>query len=156
MAHMARAAGTDYAVAGGKTLIDGTAYSAESGKTLVNGTARDIVLKKTEYVTVTIVKGGSGSNTNQVKYNGTLYSAPKTLTVEKGEVIQLKYGGEYNHTGSVFINNVRKASSGSRVLWYDYTVNSDVTVKLYDSIQTADPWGDGGFAINVYDTYVTE
>lgn len=27
MAHMARAAGTDYAVAGGKTLIDGTAYS---------------------------------------------------------------------------------------------------------------------------------
>lgn len=27
MAHMARVAGTDYAVAGGKTLIDGTAYS---------------------------------------------------------------------------------------------------------------------------------
>ena len=27
MAHMARAAGTDYAVAGGKTLIGGTAYS---------------------------------------------------------------------------------------------------------------------------------
>ena len=27
MAHMARVAGTDYTVAGGKTLIDGTAYS---------------------------------------------------------------------------------------------------------------------------------
>lgn len=27
MAHMARAAGTDYAVAGGKTLIDGTVYN---------------------------------------------------------------------------------------------------------------------------------
>ena len=27
MAHMARAVGTDYVVAGGKTLIDGTAYS---------------------------------------------------------------------------------------------------------------------------------
>lgn len=156
MAHMARAAGTDYAVAGGKTLIDGTAYSAESGKTLVNGTARDIVLKKTEYVTVNIVKGGSGYSTNQVKYNGTLYSAPKTLTVEKGSVIQLKYGGEYNHTGSVFINSVRKASSGSSVLWYNYTVNSDVTVTLYTSIQTANPWGDGVITVEVFNTYVTE
>lgn len=39
MAHMARAAGTDYAVAGGKTLIDGTAYSVvatrEVEKTIV-------------------------------------------------------------------------------------------------------------------------
>lgn len=156
MAHMARAAGTDYAVAGGKTLIDGTAYSAESGKTLVNGTARDIVLKKTKYATVTIVKGGSGSNTNKVKYNGTLHSAPKTLTVEKGEVIQLKYGGDFGHTGSVFINNVRKASSDNEARWYDYTVNSDVTVNLYDSLQHVDPWGDGGYSINVYDTYVTE
>lgn len=39
MAHKARAAGTDYAVAGGKTLIDGTAYSVvatrEVEKTIV-------------------------------------------------------------------------------------------------------------------------
>lgn len=148
--------GTNYQVGGGKALIGGTVYSIEQGKTLIDGTAVDIVQKKTEYVTVTIVNGGSGYNTNRVKYNGTLYSAPKTLTVEKGEVIQLKYGGEYNHTGSVFINNVRKAGSGSSVLWYDYTVNSDVTVTLYDSIQTANPWGDGAIAIDVYNTYVTE
>lgn len=156
MAHKTLIDGTAYAVKGGRDLIAGTGYAKKQGKTLIAGTARDIVLKKTEYVTVTIVKGGSGPNTNQVKYNGTLYSAPKTLTVEKGEVIQLKYGGDFGHTGSVFINNVRKASSDNEARWYDYTVNSDVTVKLYDSIQTADPWGDGGFAINVYDTYVTE
>ena len=42
MAHLARAAGTDYSVAGGKTLIDGTAYNVvatrevEKAK-LVNG-----------------------------------------------------------------------------------------------------------------------
>ena len=46
MAHMARAAGTDYAVAGGKTLIDGTAYSVvatrEVEKTVVvSGVASD-------------------------------------------------------------------------------------------------------------------
>lgn len=46
MAHMARAAGTDYAVAGGKTLIDGTAYSVvatrEVEKTVVvSGVAPD-------------------------------------------------------------------------------------------------------------------
>lgn len=156
MAHKTLIDGTAYAVKGGRDLIAGTGYAKKQGKTLIAGTARDIVLKKTEYVTVTIVKGGSGYNTNQVKYNGTLYSAPKTLTVEKGEVIQLKYGGEYNHTGSVFINNVRKASSGSRVLWYDYTVNSDVTVTLYTSIQTANPWGDGDITVEVFNTYVTE
>lgn len=156
MAHKTLIDGTAYAVKGGRDLIAGTGYAKKQGKTLIAGTARDIVLKKTEYVTVTIVNGGSGSNTNQVKYNGTLYSAPKTLTVEKGEVIQLKYGGEYNHTGSVFINNVRKASSGSSVLWYNYTVNSDVTVTLYTSIQTANPWGDGDIAVEVFNTYVTE
>lgn len=148
--------GTNYQVGGGKALIGGTVYSIEQGKTLIDGTAVDIVLKKTEYVTVTIVNGGSGYNTNRVKYNGTLYSAPKTLTVEKGEVIQLKYGGEYNHTGSVFINNVRKASLGNGVLWYNYTVNSDVTVTLYTSIQTANPWGDGDITVEVFNTYVTE
>ena len=46
MAHMARVAGTDYAVAGGKTLIDGTAYSVvatrEVEKTVVvSGVASD-------------------------------------------------------------------------------------------------------------------
>lgn len=46
MAHMARVAGTDYAVAGGKTLIDGTAYSVvttrEVEKTVVvSGVAPD-------------------------------------------------------------------------------------------------------------------
>lgn len=156
MAHKTLVGGTAYEIKGGRDLIGGTGYSTESGKTLVNGTARDIVLKKTEYVTVTIVKGGSGSNTNAVKYNGTLYYAPKTLTVEKGSVIQLMYGGEYNHTGGVFINNVRKVSSGSSVLWYNYTVNSDVTVTLYHSIQTVNPWGDGYITVDVFDTYVKE
>lgn len=46
MAHMARVAGTDYTVAGGKTLIDGTAYSVvatrEVEKTVVvSGVAPD-------------------------------------------------------------------------------------------------------------------
>lgn len=36
MAHMARAAGTDYAVAGGKTLIDGTAYSVVATREVEN------------------------------------------------------------------------------------------------------------------------
>lgn len=36
MAHMARAAGTDYAVAGGKTLIDGTAYSVVATREVNN------------------------------------------------------------------------------------------------------------------------
>lgn len=156
MTHKTLISGTAYEVVGGAQMIDGTKFQMGGGKTLIDGTACDIVLKKTEYVTVTIVKGGSGYNTNQVKYNGTLYSAPKTLTVEKGEVIQLKYGGEYNHTGSVFINNVRKASSGNNVLWYNYTVNSDVTVTLYTSIQTANPWGDGDITVEVFNTYVTE
>lgn len=156
MAHKTLIDGTAYAVKGGRDLIAGTGYAKKQGKTLIAGTARDIVLKKTKYATVTIVKGGSGSNTNKVKYNGTLYSAPKTLTVEKGEVIQLKYGGDFGHTGSVFINNVRKASSDNEARWYDYTVNSDVTVNLYDSLQHVDPWGDGGYDINVYNTYVTE
>ena len=66
--------GTNYQVGGGKALIGGTVYSIEQGKTLIDGTAVDIVLKKTEYVTVTIVNGGSGYNTNRVKY-----TAPCTL-----------------------------------------------------------------------------
>lgn len=36
MAHMARVAGTDYAVAGGKTLIDGTAYSVVATREVEN------------------------------------------------------------------------------------------------------------------------
>ena len=53
MAHMARVAGTDYAVAGGKTLIDGTAYSVvatrEVEKTVVvRGVASDNAAWKLE------------------------------------------------------------------------------------------------------------
>lgn len=36
MAHLARAAGTDYSVAGGKTLIDGTAYNVVATREVEN------------------------------------------------------------------------------------------------------------------------
>lgn len=81
MAHMARAAGTDYAVAGGKTLIDGTAYSVVA--------TREV--EKTIVVTGKLPSTVSGSFTvNDAR-----------LDYDKYEVVQALYAtaGYYNMTG---------------------------------------------------------
>ena len=123
------------------------------GKTIIAGTAHDIVLKKTEYVTVTLVKYNYNSyNYNAIKYKGSLYYAPNTLTLEKGEVIQLQYGGESGVTGTLYINGSRKASSKTGKATYNYTVNSDITVKLSTGVQT----DNDGYIVFPYDTYVEE
>lgn len=81
MAHMAQAAGTDYAVAGGKTLIDGTAYSVVA--------TREV--EKTIVVTGKLPSTVSGSFTvNDAR-----------LDYDKYEVVQALYAtaGYYNMTG---------------------------------------------------------
>ena len=81
MAHMARAAGTDYAVAGGKTLIDGTAYSVVA--------TREV--EKTIVVTGKLPSTVSGSFTvNDAR-----------LDYDKYEVVQALYAtaGYYNMFG---------------------------------------------------------
>ena len=81
MAHMARVAGTDYAVAGGKTLIDGTAYSVVA----------------TREVEKTIVVTGKLPST--VRNSFTVNDA--RLDYDKYEVVQALYAtaGYYNMTG---------------------------------------------------------
>lgn len=54
MAHMARAAGTDYAVAGGKTLIDGTAYSVVATREVENTVVIDGSAPSDQVSTLTI------------------------------------------------------------------------------------------------------
>lgn len=81
MAHMARVAGTDYAVAGGNTLIDGTAYSVVA----------------TREVEKTIVVTGKLPSTVNNRF--TVNDA--RLDYDKYEVVQALYAtaGYYNMTG---------------------------------------------------------
>ena len=81
MAHMARAAGTDYAVAVGKTLIGGTAYSVVA----------------TREVEKTIVVTGKLPSTVRDRF--TVNDA--RLDYDKYEVVQALYAtaGYYNMTG---------------------------------------------------------
>ena len=81
MAHMARAAGPDYTVAGGKALIDGTAYSVVA----------------TREVEKTIVVTGKLPSTVRDRF--TVNDA--RLDYDKYEVVQALYAtaGYYNMTG---------------------------------------------------------
>ena len=96
MAHMARVAGTDYAVAGGKTLIDGTAYSVvatrevENSK-LISGRVTSRTVGNYSNVTVTI----SNSNFDWSKFgvNMLMLKADEILS-DHARIISLALAGK--------------------------------------------------------------
>lgn len=72
MAHMARAAGTDYAVAGGKTLIDGTAYSVVATREVENSkliSGRVTSRTTGDYSKVTVTISNSSFDWSKFKVN---------------------------------------------------------------------------------------
>ena len=82
MAHMARVAGTDYAVAGGKTLIDGTAYSVVATREVENSkliigrvTSRTIG----DYSKVTVTISNSSFDWSKFKVNMLALKADELL-----------------------------------------------------------------------------
>lgn len=88
MAHMARAAGTDYAVAGGKTLIDGTAYSVVA--------TREV--EKTVVVSGEIAKGS---------FSTELIITDERLDYSKYKVKQFQFTSGYgNSSNGVSVNSV--------------------------------------------------
>lgn len=132
MAHMARAEGTDYAVAGGKTLIDGTAQTIYNGRTLVAGAGYDIVLSSSEF-TVTI-EGRGSTKTAWVVINGTTYISPTTLTVESGTMITLHTEGNSQTARQetrITIDGVTVVQgTTSHAASYIYTPTGDITITL--------------------------
>ena len=80
MAHMARVAGTNYAVAGGKTLIDGTAYSVVA--------TREV--EKTVVVSGEIAKGA---------FSTELIITDERLDYSKYKVKQFQFTSGYGSSG---------------------------------------------------------
>ena len=105
MAHKARAAGTDYAVAGGKTLIDGTAYSVvatrevENSK-LISGRVTSRTTGDYSKVTATISNGNFdwskfGVNMLMLKADEILsdYSRVISLSIAEDQLISSNVSG---------------------------------------------------------------
>lgn len=126
MAHMARVAGTDYAVAGGKTLIDGTAYS----------------IVTTREVEKTVVVSGFFPNTNYLRVytiNDTVFDWSKyklkTLIVTGGKTLQSTatnsdcvLGFVYDDYGSSKFGWRMWGIPSSTILNVDTTVNGKLTI----------------------------
>ena len=106
MAHMARVEGTDYAVAGGKTLIDGTAYSVvatrevENSK-LISGRVTSRTTGDYSKVTVTIRNSNFdwskfGVNMLMLKADEILsdYSRVISLAIAEDQLISSKVSGK--------------------------------------------------------------
>ena len=82
MAHMARVAGTDYAVAGGKTLIDGTAYSVVATREVENSkliSGRVTSRTTGNYSNVTIAISNSSFDWSKFKVNMLALKADESL-----------------------------------------------------------------------------
>lgn len=134
MAHLARAAGTDYSVAGGKTLIDGTAYNVvatrevENAK-LVNG-----------YVS-TSTPGNYSSVTATIRNDAFQWDkfAVKMLTIRadtshaSDRVIGIAYANGGLQVSLVFVTGTGQTTASSVTL--DTTTNGalKVTVKFSGS-----------------------
>ena len=126
MAHMARAAGTDYAVAGGKTLIGGTAYSVVA----------------TREVEKTVVVSGFFPNTNYLRvhtindpvFDWSKYKL-KTLIVTGGKTLQSTetssdcvLGFVYDDYGSSKFGWRMWGTPSRIILNVDTTVNGKLTI----------------------------
>lgn len=116
MAHMARAAGTDYAVAGGKTLIDGTAYSVvatrevENSK-LISGRVTSRTTGDYSKVTVTISNSNFdwskfGVNMLMLKADEILsdYSRVISLAIAEGKLISSRVTGSAGAASSATLD----------------------------------------------------
>lgn len=139
MAHMARAEGTDYAVAGGKTLIDGTAQTIYNGRALVAGAGYDIVLSTSGFI-VTIEGNGEeavgpvSQEYAAVVINGTAYASAATVEAESGTVITLRTRASTDSTRKntqIIVDGVTVAKGTTAVeASYTYTPTGDITVTL--------------------------
>lgn len=108
MAHMARAAGTDYAVAGGKTLIDGTAYSVVATREVENSkliSGRVTSRTTGDYSEVTVTISNSNFDWSKFGVNMLMLKADEILS-DYARIISLAFAGAQLVCSSVSGNGV--------------------------------------------------
>lgn len=154
MAHKALMGGTVYEKYGGADLVGGTVYKKDHGKTVVGGTVYEVGFDD-GMRTITLDFNNVqnlGSDVVIVNVNGTSYKSrggSTEIVVAIGTPIKIDvngvqtnlYGKEWsllNNSAKVFLNGAEVASaelltenSGVRAasVSYDYTVESNVTIK---------------------------
>ena len=108
MAHMARVAGTDYAVAGGKTLIDGTAYSVVATREVENSkliSGRVTSRTEGDYYNVTVTISNSNFDWSKFGVNMLMLKADEILS-DYARIISLAFAGNQLICSSVSGNGV--------------------------------------------------
>lgn len=132
MAHMARAAGTDYAVAGGKTLIDGTAYSVVTTREVENTVVVSGVASNSAGSTLTL---------NDARFDWDKYKVKKVVIACKANATfnnndwRILYA-LYENDGAVSYGACFYSYIRTFKLSIDATTNGTLTVKktnAYDS-----------------------
>lgn len=150
MAHMARAAGTDYAVAGGKTIIDGTAYSVVATREVEKTVVVSGEIAKGSFSTELIITderldyskykvkqfqftSGYGNSSNGVSVNSVLFmSYIETLQL----VLGYAYGGECNMYTSKDNSAVKNC--------FDFSTNGQAKFKITSSYWNFNSFYAGG------------
>ena len=108
MAHMARVAGTDYAVAGGKTLIDGTAYSVVATREVENSkliSGRVTSRTVGDYYKVTVTISNSNFDWSKFGVNMLMLKADE-ISSDYARIISLALAGNQRICSSVSGNGV--------------------------------------------------
>ena len=131
MAHMARVAGTDYAVAGGKTLIDGTAYSVVATREVENSkliSGRVASRTVGDYSKVTVTISNSSFDWSKFRVNMLMLKADEILS-DYARIISLALAGNQLICSSVSRNGVVRSAtldtSTNGVLKITTTFNGD-------------------------------
>lgn len=148
MAHMARVAGTDYTVAGGKTLIDGTAYSVvatrEVEKTVVvsgeiaNGAFSTELIITDERLDYSKYKVKQFQFTSGYGMSGV--STGMVLFMSYIETLQLVLG---NATGGYCKMYTSKSNSAVKNC-FDFSTNGQAKFKIANSSWGFDSFYAGG------------
>ena len=121
MAHNYNDNGTVREVGSGKGNYTGNVYEIDHGKVNMNGTVYEV-----GFASLCTVKITGDPDCCAVIINGTEYLNATTVEVEAGTVITLDQWQMYG--GEIYINGSRVSTDDT----YQYTVNTNVTIRMQD------------------------